>query len=68
MAEPTIHDLKNLTDFTLKERELIWRLRNEYRFGSVEVLVRDGVPQAILKTVKRRNLGEKLSTFTKSDK
>lgn len=39
------------------EVDLILNLRHEYRFGEVSVLVHEGIPQQILKTVKRKKLG-----------
>ena len=40
------------------EIDLINLMRNKYRFGTIEVLMRDGQPQALLKTVERTNLGK----------
>ncbi len=39
------------------EVDLILTLRNEFRFGKVEIEVRDGLPQYLLRTVNRRKLG-----------
>lgn len=44
-----------------QEIDLIWLLRNKYRFGSVEIVMRDGLPNDLLKTVERTRLGN-LST------
>lgn len=48
-----------------KEIELIWLIRTKYRFGTIELYLRDGLPEDILKTVERHRLGtgvEELST------
>lgn len=39
------------------EIDLILNLRHQYRFGEVTVLMHEGIPQQILKTVKRKKLG-----------
>jgi hypothetical protein len=39
------------------EIDLILTLRREFAFGKVEIEMRDGIPQYLLKTVKRRKLG-----------
>lgn len=39
-----------------QEIELIKLMRTKYRFGTIEVMVRDGIPQDILKTVERTRL------------
>ena len=44
-----------------QEADLIYLFRNVYRFGTVEVVVRDGVPCDIIKTIERTRLGS-LST------
>lgn len=41
-----------------KEIELILILRNEFRFGKIEIFMRDGIPQYLEKTIKRKNLGK----------
>ena len=40
------------------EIDLIILMRTKYRFGTIEVSMRDGLPQALLKTVERTNLGK----------
>jgi len=40
-----------------KEIDLIYLIRNKYRFGSIEIVLRDGLPEDILKTVNRHRLG-----------
>lgn len=39
------------------EIDLIFLMRTKYRFGTIEIIMRDGLPQALLKTVQRTNLG-----------
>ena len=39
------------------EIDLILTLRHKYRFGKVEIDMRDGIPQNLLKTIERTNLG-----------
>ncbi len=40
-----------------QEIELINLMRIKYRFGTIEIVVRDGVPQDVLKTIERTRLG-----------
>ena len=40
------------------EIDLIIAMRTKYRFGTIEIQMRDGLPQALLKTVQRTNLGQ----------
>mgnify|MGYP001586087143 FL=1 len=40
------------------EVDLILTLRNEFPFGKVEIEMRDGIPQYLIKTIKRRKLGK----------
>lgn len=39
-----------------QEEELIRLIREKYRFGTIEILVKDGIPIDILKTVERQRL------------
>lgn len=48
---------KDLGELHPKEAELIWLIRHQYRFGSIEIYLRDGLPEDIIKTVKRQRLG-----------
>ena len=48
---------KDLGELHPKEVELIWLIRHQYRFGVIELQLRDGLPQDILKTVNRHRLG-----------
>lgn len=49
---------ENNTIYPLKpqEEDLIRLIRNKYRFGSIEVVTKDGLPIDILKTVERTRL------------
>lgn len=48
---------KDLGELHPKEAELIYLIRTQYRFGSIELILRDGLPEDIIKTVKRHRLG-----------
>lgn len=39
------------------EIDLILTLRHEFPYGTVEIEMRDGIPQYLLKTINRRKLG-----------
>lgn len=52
---------KELGELRQQEVELIFLIRNVYRFGEVTILTRDGLPQDVVKTVMRVRLGQ-LST------
>jgi hypothetical protein len=53
--------IQDLGELKPQEIELIYWIRNVYRYGEVTILTRDGVPQDIVKTVVRVRLGS-LST------
>ncbi len=40
-----------------QEVDLINLMRTKYRYGTIEIVVRDGVPQDVLKTIERTRLG-----------
>lgn len=40
-----------------QEIELIHLIRTKYKFGNLEIIIRDGVPTDLLKTVERVRLG-----------
>ena len=40
------------------EIDLILLIRTKYRFGSIEIACRDGLPQDILRTVERTRISE----------
>lgn len=39
-----------------KEIELILLIRTQYRFGNIEIIIQDGLPQQVLKTIHRKAL------------
>lgn len=41
-----------------QEVDLIYILRHKYQYGSVEIIMRDGIPYDILRTVERVRLGK----------
>jgi len=41
------------------EVELIMRIREQFRYGRVEIFTKDGLPTAIEKTVERVNLSNR---------
>jgi hypothetical protein len=49
--------LNEIGELHPQEIELIWQIRNKYRFGSIEIVTRDGLPEDIIRTVKRQRLG-----------
>ena len=52
--QPNRRDLGELHPM---EIDLIITLRHDFPFGQVEIEMRDGLPQYLLKTVNRRKLG-----------
>lgn len=52
---------KDVLPLNQKEIDLIYLLRNVFRYGSVEIVMRDGVPVDLIRTVQRIRLGD-LST------
>jgi len=52
---------KDIGELKQQEIDLIYLIRNVYRFGEVTILTRDGLPQDVVKTVLRVRLGD-LST------
>lgn len=53
--QPSQESLGPLND---AEIELIWLIRNKYRFGTIEIVTRDGFPVDILRTIERTRLGQ----------
>lgn len=54
-----IQNIPEAAILPLKQHEidLIYMLRYKYPYGSVEILMRDGVPFDVLRTVQRVRLG-----------
>lgn len=48
----------SLGDLHPSEVELIVLIRKRYRFGTIEILTRDGLPVDILRTTERHRLGQ----------
>ena len=48
---------KSLGKLHQKEIDLIYLIRTKYKFGSIELKLRDGLPQDIVKTIERERLG-----------
>jgi hypothetical protein len=40
-----------------KEIDLIWFIRNRWRWGDVVIEIQDGVPNYLVRTVERQKLG-----------
>lgn len=40
------------------ERDLIYLIRNKYRFGEISIKTHDGLPMYVEKTIEREKLGE----------
>jgi hypothetical protein len=53
--------IKDLGELKPQEIELIYWIRNVYRFGEITIMTRDGIPQDVVKTINRVRLGH-LST------
>ena len=54
---------KDLGELHPNEVELIWLIRHQYRFGAIEIQLRDGLPQDVIKTVHRYRLGSGETTY-----
>jgi hypothetical protein len=39
------------------EIELVWLIRNKYRYGKIEIEVREGLPTFIARTIERQKVG-----------
>lgn len=48
---------EDLGELHQNEIELIYYIRTKYRFGVIEIQLRDGLPQDIIKTIERHRLG-----------
>jgi hypothetical protein len=49
-------ELQGLLPLKPQEIELIKLIRNKYRYGSVEIVVKDGVPLDLIRTIERERL------------
>lgn len=61
MNETNQLNLESLLPLKQQEIDLLHLLRKKYPYGNVEILMRDGVPVDVLRTVNRVRLGH-LST------
>lgn len=50
-------DITDVTPFTQKEIDLVYLIRNVYRYGKIEIEIIDGVPRDVIRTVERVRLG-----------
>jgi hypothetical protein len=48
---------KEILPLKPQEIDLIYLIRNKYRYGTIEIMVRDGIPSDILRTIERIRLG-----------
>lgn len=48
---------KEIGELHPKEIDLILMIRHVYKFGELNIITRDGMPEAVIKTVLRTNLG-----------
>lgn len=49
-------ELQELLPLKPQEIELIKLIRNKYRYGSIEIVVKDGVPLDLIRTIERERL------------
>lgn len=57
---------KEILPLKPQEIDLIHLIRNKYRYGTIEIMVRDGVPSDILRTIERIRLGSVDNTIDNS--
>jgi hypothetical protein len=55
--KPNKTTTSDLGELHQKEIDLIYLIRTKYRFGSIELVLRDGLPQDVIKTIERQRLG-----------
>lgn len=54
--EELLKQIELLMPLKPQEIDLLRLIRSKYRFGTIEIMVKDGVPIDILKTVERQRL------------
>lgn len=64
MPTPEVVTQEDLGSLYPQEIELIWLMRHKWRFGSIEIIVRDGVPVDLVRTVERHRTGTGLRQFS----
>lgn len=57
MSDDNIITQDDLGTLAPSEVELLWLIRNKYRFGKIEVETRDGIPTFISRTIERQKVG-----------
>lgn len=57
MSEDNIITQESLGILYPQEIELLVLMRKKYRYGTIEIEVRDGLPVFIIQTIKREKLG-----------
>lgn len=57
MPEGNIITQEDLGSLAPAEVELLWLIRNKYRYGKIEIETRDGLPTFIARTVEREKIG-----------
>lgn len=58
MENQTKQNNGGLGELHIFEIQLIKKIRNEFRYGRIEIETRDGLPVYVLKTVKRESLND----------
>lgn len=61
MSVPPKLTVRDLGEINQREIDLLFLIRNVYKFGEITILTRDGLPQDVVKTTLRVRLGD-LST------
>lgn len=64
MPQPEVIKQEDLGTLYPQEVELIWLMRNRWRYGSIEIVVRDGIPVDLIRTVERHRVGSGLKRFS----
>lgn len=66
MPKPEIINQEDIGTLYPQELELIWLMRNKWQFGTIEIIVRDGLPVDLIRTVERHRLGDKKKFSTEA--
>lgn len=61
MNPQTQKEIDLLMPLKSQEIDLLRLIRSKYRFGTIEIMVKDGVPIDILKTIERQRLSTDLT-------
>lgn len=57
MSQDKVITQEDLGTLFPSEVELLWLIRNKYRFGKIEIEIRDGLPTFIARTIEREKIG-----------